>query len=67
MFGYPLAGEGIDWIINQSSLIPDGTQIVVLQPLELVLLRLQIAGYIGIMLVVMSLIWDGQGTVVTWI
>ena len=58
VFGYPLAGEGIDWIINQSSLIPDGTQIVVLQPLELVLLRLQIAGYIGIMLVVMSLIWD---------
>ena len=57
VFGYPLAGEGIDWIINQSSLIPDGTQIVVLQPLELVLLRLQIAGYIGIMLVV-SLIWD---------
>ena len=56
--GYPIAGEGIDWIINQSSLIPDGTQIVVLQPLELVLLRLQIAGYIGIMLVVMSLIWD---------
>ena len=30
--GYPIAGEGIDWIINQSSLIPDGTQIVVLQP-----------------------------------
>ena len=58
VFGYPLAGEGIDWIINQSSLIPDGTQIVVLQPLELVLLRLQIAGYIGIMLVIMSLIWD---------
>ena len=28
--GYPLAGEGIDWIINQSSLIPDDTQIVVL-------------------------------------
>ena len=56
--GYPIAGEGIDWIINQSSLIPDGTEIVVLQPLELVLLRLQIAGYIGIMLVVMSLVWD---------
>ena len=56
--GYPIAGEGLDWIINQSSLIPEGTEIVVLQPLELVLLRLQIAGYIGIMLVAMSLIWD---------
>ena len=58
VIGYPIAGESIDWIINQSSLIPEDTQIVVLQPLELVLLRLQIAGYIGIMLVVMSLIWD---------
>jgi sec-independent protein translocase protein TatC len=56
--GYPLAGKALEWMIDQSSLIPDDTTIIVLQPLELVLLRLQIAGYIGITLVVMALIWD---------
>ena len=56
--GYPLAGKALEWMIDQSSLIPDDTTIIVLQPLELVLLRLQIAGYLGITLVVMALIWD---------
>ena len=58
VIGYPLAGEVLDWLINQSSLIPEDTTIIVLQPLELVLLRLQLAGYLGITLVVMTLIWD---------
>ena len=58
IIGYPLAGKALDWLINQSSLIPEDTTIIVLQPLELVLLRLQIAGYLGITLVVMALIWD---------
>jgi len=58
IIGYPLAGRALDWLINQSSLIPEDTTIIVLQPLELVLLRLQIAGYLGITLVVMALIWD---------
>ena len=56
--GYPLAGMGIEWMIEQTSLIPDDTTIIVLQPLELVLLRLQVAGYLGITLVVMAVIWD---------
>ena len=54
VIGYPLAGEVLDWLINQSSLIPEDTTIIVLQPLELVLLRLQLAGYLGITLVVMT-------------
>ena len=58
VIGYPLAGKGLEWMIDQTSLIPDGTEIVVLQPLELVLLRLQLAGYLGITLVAMALIWD---------
>ena len=56
--GYPLAGSVLDWMIGQPRLIPDETTIIILQPLELVLLRLQIAGYLGITLVVMALIWD---------
>ena len=56
--GYPLAGSALDWMIGQSSLIPDDTTIIVLQPLELILLRLQIAGYLGITMVVMAMIWD---------
>ncbi|MEE2747457.1 MAG: twin-arginine translocase subunit TatC [Candidatus Thermoplasmatota archaeon] len=56
--GYPLAGDVLEWMIAQPRLIPDETTIIILQPLELVLLRLQIAGYLGITLVVMTLIWD---------
>ena len=56
--GYPLAGSALDWMIGQTSLIPDDTTIIVLQPLELILLRLQIAGYLGITMVVMAMIWD---------
>jgi len=48
----------IDWLLVQPNLIPDDASIVTLQPLELVLLRLQIAGYIGIALVVIALIFD---------
>ena len=58
IIGYPLAGIALEWMIDQSSMIPDDTTIIVLQPLELVLLRLQVAGYLGIALVVMALIWD---------
>ena len=58
IIGYPLAGKALEWMINQSSLIPEDTTIIVLQPLELVLLRLQIAGYLGLTMVVMALIWD---------
>ena len=56
--GYPLAGMGIEWMIEQTSVIRDDTTIIVLQPLELVLLRLQVAGYLGITLVVMAVLWD---------
>ncbi len=58
MIGYPIAGELIDWLLVQPNLIPPDASIVTLQPLELVLLRLQIAGYIGIALVVIALIFD---------
>ena len=58
IIGYPLAGIALEWMIDQTSMIPDDTTIIVLQPLELVLLRLQVAGYLGIALVVMALIWD---------
>ena len=56
--GYPLAGGALEWMIAQPKLIPDDTTIIILQPLELILLRLQIAGYLGITLVVMALISD---------
>ncbi|MDP6906878.1 MAG: twin-arginine translocase subunit TatC [Candidatus Thalassarchaeaceae archaeon] len=56
--GYPLAGELIDWLLVQPKLIPDDASIVTLQPLELVLLRLQLAGYLSIGLVVVALIFD---------
>ena len=56
--GYPLAEEVINWLLRQPGLIPEGATVVTLQPLELVMLRIQIAGHLAITFVVMALIFD---------
>ena len=58
VLGYPIAGNAVSFLIKQEHLIPDGTSIIIVNPLELVLLRLQIAGYIGLGLVFLALISD---------
>jgi Sec-independent protein secretion pathway component TatC len=58
MIGYPMAGKLLEWVLVQPGLVPDGTTIITLQPLELVLLRLQMAGYLAIGFVIVALIHD---------
>jgi len=55
-FGYLLAGQGIEWLLS-SSFLPEGAEVVVLHPLEVVLLRLKIAGFfsIAVLLLVLSM------------
>ena len=56
--GYPLGGEAIEWLVEQEDLVPAGVEIVVLQPLELVILQLQLAAHLAISAVVLALIID---------
>ncbi|HIF04317.1 MAG TPA: hypothetical protein EYQ80_02585 [Candidatus Poseidoniales archaeon] len=58
IIGYPLAGMLIDCMLGQPRLVPSDATIVTLQPLELVMLRLQLAGHLAVALVVIALIFD---------
>ena len=53
--GYPAAGDAIEWLLQADGYLPDGVQVIILQPMEVVLLRLRIAANIGIVLVVLTL------------
>jgi len=55
--GYIVAGSAIQWLLS-SSFLPEGAEVVVLHPLEVVLLRLRIAGYLALAVIVMVLSVD---------
>ncbi len=56
--GYPISGEIIEWFLESDRYKPDGVQIIILQPMEVILLKLQIAVKIGFLLLSTSLIMD---------
>ncbi len=62
--GYPAAGDAIEWLLQAEGYLPDGVQVIILQPMEVVLLRLRIASNIGIALVVLTILcdmgWNGR-------
>jgi len=62
--GYPAAGDAIEWLLQADGYLPDGVQVIILQPMEIVLLRLRIAANIGIVLVVLTILcdmgWNGR-------
>ena len=43
VMGYPLAEEVIEWLLNADGYVPEDVEIIILQPLEVVLLQLRIA------------------------
>ena len=53
--GYPAAEDVIEWLRHADGYKPDGVQIVILQPMEVVLLRLRIAFNLGMVLVALTL------------
>ena len=56
--GYPVAGDAIEWFLQADGYLPDGVQVIILQPMEVVLLRLRIATNLGIALVVLTVLCD---------
>ena len=59
--GYPIGGEVIEWLLESEGYVPEGVEVIILQPLEVILLQLRIAVQIafGSMVVtaVLNLSW----------
>ena len=62
--GYPISGDIISWFLQANGYLPDDVELIIIQPMEVILLRLRIATQIGIGLVLATLIidlsWNGK-------
>ena len=62
--GYPLSGDIISWFLQANGYLPDDVELIIIQPMEVILLRLRIATQIGFGLVLATLIidlsWNGK-------
>ena len=56
--GYPIAEMVIEWLLNSDGYIPMGVEVIILQPLEVILLQLRIAAQIAFGLTVATIILD---------
>ena len=57
MLAFPLTSEFIAWLVDDHRL-PDGVDIIVISPVEFLFLQLRIAGYVGLMLVSLLLVYQ---------
>ena len=61
--GYPIAEMVIEWLLNSDGYIPTGVEVIILQPLEVILLQLRIAAQIAFGLamatIILDLAWTG--------
>ncbi len=64
--GFPIGGSAIDWLLESDGYVPEGVEVIILQPLEVILLQLRIATQIafGIMItmIVLDISWVGKKT-----
>ena len=64
--GYPIAEMIIEWLLDSDGYIPVGVEVIILQPLEVILLQLRIAVQIAfgltIAAIILDLSWTGSGT-----
>ena len=56
--GYPAAEMIIEWLLESDGFVPEGVELIILQPLEVVLLQLRIASQIAIGITVGAVILD---------
>ena len=57
MISFPLTSEFIAWLVDDHRL-PDGVEIIVLSPVEFLFLQLRIAGYVGLTLVSLMVVYQ---------
>jgi len=58
IIGYPLAERMIAWAASNADWRPDGVGIVIIQPLELILLKLRISVHVALGSTMLALIFD---------
>ena len=62
--GYPISGDVISWLLQANGYLPEGVELIIIQPIEVILLMLRIATQIGIALVftmtIVDLSWNGS-------
>jgi len=56
--GFPVAEMLIEWLMEADGFIPDGVQLIILQPLEAIMLQLRIAIQIGFAVLAAAIIAD---------
>ncbi len=56
--GYPIAESIIEWLLNSDGYVPMGVEIIILQPLEVILLQLRVAAQIAFGMTVATIILD---------
>jgi len=63
-FGYPLSGDIISWLLQANGYLPEGVELIIIQPMEVILLRLRIAMYVGILMafsmIILEFTWNGN-------
>ena len=64
VLGYPLSGDIISWLLQANGYLPDEVLIIIIQPMEVILLRLRIATQIGIAMaftmIMIDMSWNGS-------
>ncbi len=62
--GYPFSGEAIGWLLSAEGYLPEGVEVIILQPMEVILLRLRISTQVGFILalgmIIADLTWNGR-------
>ncbi len=56
--GYPIGGEVIEWLLESEGYVPEGVEVIILQPLEVILLQLRIAAQIAFGMMVATVVLD---------
>lgn len=67
--GYPFSEDVINWLLNAEGYLPSEVTIIILQPMEVILLRLRIAVQIGLIFVFIAIVsdltWNGRRIIST--
>ena len=58
LIGYPISEEIIEWLLRSEGYKPSNVEIIILQPMEVVLLQLQMGTQIGFLLLIFIFIID---------
>ena len=65
--GYPIGGEVIEWLLESEGYVPEGVEVIILHPLEVILLQLRIAVQIAfgsiVVTAVLNLSWLSRSAI----